>query len=144
MSSRASALPAPSPGAITAISAVVGVLALAVLVNAILAGTFITKFLQPGHSKGGINAHMGIGDLVVLLAIATVAIAFTMWRGKAGFPVIAGESVALLVFVIIEFGVGQQLEKHSGLLVIHIPVAVLIFGIATHLSSYVANLRRSL
>jgi hypothetical protein len=141
MSSRAAGLP-PSPTAIKAISAVVGVLALGVLVNAIIAGTFVTKFLQKNHATGGINAHMGVGDLIVLLAVAAVAIAFTLWRGKAGFQVVAGETVALLIFVIIEFGIGQSLEKHSGLLAIHIPVALVIFGITTHLSSYVANLRR--
>jgi hypothetical protein len=131
----------PSPGAIKAISAVVGVLALAVLVQAFTAGRFVG---EPGKSyKGFVDAHKGVGDLVVLLAVVAVAVAFTMWRGKAGFQMVAGETVVLLVLTIIQFGVGQQVSKHPGLLTIHIPVAVLIFGVTTHLSTYVANLRRS-
>jgi hypothetical protein len=130
----------PSAGAVKAISAVVGVLALAVLFQAITAGVMVRNFKR---SKW-VNAHMGVGDLIVLLAVVAVAIAFTMWRGKAGFRVVAGETIALLVLVIIEFGIGQSIEKHTGLLVIHIPVALLIFGVTTHLSAYVANLRRGI
>jgi hypothetical protein len=141
MSPRASALPAPT--AFKAMSAVVGVLALGVLFQGITAGIFL-----PGVSKtGAINAHKGVGDLLVLLALATVVMAFTMWRGKAGFQVVSGEAIALLVLCVVELGVGQAMAKnfgkHHGLLVIHIPVALLIFAITTHLSTYLANLRRS-
>lgn len=143
MSPRASALPQPSSTAIKAMSAVVGVLALGVLFQAITAGIFL-----PSVSKtGAINAHKGVGDLVVLLALASVVMAFTMWRGRAGFQVVSGETIALLVLAAIELGIGQAMSKnfskHHGLLVIHIPVALLIFAVTTHLSTYVANLRRA-
>lgn len=141
MSPQASEMPPPT--AFKAMSAIVGVLALGVLFQAITAGIFL-----PDVSKtGAINAHKGVGDLIVLLALATVVMAFTMWRGKAGFQVVAGEAIALLVLAVIELGIGQAMAnnfgKHHGLLVIHIPVALLIFAVTTHLSTFMANLRRS-
>ena len=86
---------------------------------------------------------------MALLAVAAVVVAFVMWRGKVGAKVVMAETVALLVAVVIQIGIGQQIGDlgkggtHPGLLAVHIPLALIIFGLALHLSTYVANLRRA-
>jgi hypothetical protein len=134
---------APSPTAAKATAAIVGILSLLILVQAFIGGSLANRSKTP--TKGLINSHQGIGYVVLLLAVAAVVVAFVMWRGRAGAQVVIAESVALLVLVVIQIGIGQQLKKgtHYGLLAIHIPVALLIFGVALHLSTFVANLRRS-
>lgn len=139
----------PSPGAVTAISSVVGILSLAILVQAGTGGLIARE-----TGRGGfVNAHSGIAYVVALLAVATVVVAVMMWRGKAGGQVVLYESIALLVLVIIQIGIGQKIGDlnkggaaakgtHPGLLAIHIPVALLIFGLAVHLSAFVSNIRR--
>lgn len=145
MSRPPAALERPSPTATKAIAALVGVLSLGVLVQAATGGLVAR---EKGR-KGWINAHSGIAYLVALLAVAAVVVAFVMWRGKVGAKVVMAETVALLVAVVIQIGIGQQIGDlgkggtHPGLLAVHIPLALIIFGLALHLSTYVANLRRA-
>lgn len=135
----------PSPAAVKSIAAIVGVLALGVLVQAVTSGVFVRE----PHRDGWINAHSGVAYVVALLALAAVVVAVGMWRGKVGAPVVIAETVALLVAVVVQVGIGQQIGEldtagtHPGLLAVHIPLALIIFGIALHLSTFVANLRRS-
>jgi hypothetical protein len=134
----------PSPTAAKTISAVVGVASLLVLVQAFLGGSLAHK-----ATKGLTNAHQGIAYLLLVLSVGAVVLAVMQWRGTTGGQVVLGETVAFLILVIVQIGLGQQLKKggstgtHGGLLAIHIPVALLLFGISLHLSTYVANLRRS-
>jgi hypothetical protein len=145
MSSSASAvLEPPNPTAAKAIAALVGVISLLVLVQAVTGG-LVSR--EGGH-KGLINAHSGMAYLIGLLALAAVVVAVVMWRGKAGGQMVLAETVALLIFVVIQIGIGQQIgdigkSGHPGLLALHIPVALIVFGLAGHLSTFVANLRRS-
>lgn len=146
MSSNSSAsVRQPSPTAVKAIAAIVGVLSLGVLAQAATAGVFVRE----QHRDGWINAHAGVAYVVALLALAAVVVALGMWRGKAGAQVVIAETVTLLVAVVIQIGIGPQigdLDKagtHPGLLALHIPLALIIFGLALHLSTYVANVRRS-
>lgn len=135
----------PKPNAVTWISALVGLVSLGVLFQAVSGGLFSR---EPDH-KGWIDAHSGIAYLVAVLALAAVVVAFGMWRGRAGGQVVVAETIALLVAIIIQIGIGQQIGDinkggtHPGLLAIHIPLALIIFGLAVHLSTYVANVRRA-
>lgn len=130
----------PTPTAVKAVSAIVGVASLLILVQAFLGGSLANKV-----SKGLMNAHQGIAYLVLLLAVAAVVVAFVMWRGRVGGQVVIAETGLFLIGAVVQIGLGQQLKDgtHNGLLAIHIPVALLVFGVALHLSTYVANLRRS-
>jgi hypothetical protein len=145
MSNSPAATGRPSPVAVKLIAAIVGILSLGVLVQAATSGVFVRE----QNRTGWINAHSGVAYVVALLALAAVVVALGMWRGKAGAPVVITETVALLVAVVIQIGIGQQIGDlgksgtHPGLLAIHIPLALIIFGLALHLSTYVANLRRS-
>ncbi len=134
----------PSPTAIKAISAIVGLISLGVLVQAATSGVFIRE----QHRQGWIDAHSGVAYLIGLLSLIAVVVAGVMWRGKVGAAVVVAETVALLVAVIIQIGIGVQIGdlgaagSHPGLLALHVPLALIIFGLALHLSTYVANLRR--
>jgi hypothetical protein len=134
----------PSPTAVKAISAIVGTVSLGVLVQAVTGGIFSRE----ANHKGLINAHSGIGYVVAVLALAAVVVAYLMWRGKTGAQVVIAETVALFVLVVVQIGVGQQIGDlgkggtHPGLLAIHVPLAMVIFGLSLHLSTFVANIRR--
>ncbi len=134
----------PTPSAIKAISALVGIISLGVLVQAVTGGVFAR---ETDH-KGLINAHSGIAYVVAVLALVAVIVAYMNWRGRTGGQVVLGETIALLVLIIIQIGIGQQIgdlgkgDTHPGLLALHIPVALLIFGLCVHLSTFVANIRR--
>jgi uncharacterized membrane protein YadS len=72
-----------------------------------------------------------------------------MWRGKAGGQIVVAETIALLVGAIVQIGIGQQIGdvneagKHPGLLALHVPLALVVFGLSLHLSTFVSNVRRS-
>ena len=68
----------PSPAAVKAISALVGILSLGVLVQAVTGGIFAR---EPNH-KGLVDAHSGIAYLVAVLALAVAVVGFVMWRGR--------------------------------------------------------------
>ncbi|MGI8750971.1 MAG: hypothetical protein ACR2MN_01385 [Acidimicrobiales bacterium] len=145
MSRQSSAgLGQPSPTAVKSTAAIVGVLSLGVLVQAVTSGVFVRE----SHRDGWINAHAGVAYVVALLALAAFVVALAKWRGKVGAPVVIAETAALLVAVVIQIGIGQQIGDlgksgtHPGLLAIHIPLALIIFGLALHLSTFVANVRR--
>jgi hypothetical protein len=140
MSAAATTQP-PSSTAVKLISALVGVVSLLILLQAVTAGIFVR---QPGKTTW-VHAHQGMAYLAALLALAVVVVAFTTWKGMVGAQMIQREAVALLVAIIIQIGIGAQLgtSGHTGLLAIHIPLALLIFGLALHLSTFVSNLRRS-
>jgi hypothetical protein len=144
----------PNPTAVKAIAALVGILGLGVLIQAATGGLVAR---ETGR-KGFVDAHSGLAYLIALLAVATVVVAVVMWRGKAGGQVVLYETIALLVAVVIQIGIGQKIGdleqstgggmvgksgSHAGLLAIHIPLALIIFGLALHLSMFVANVRRS-
>jgi hypothetical protein len=136
----------PSPTATKAITAIVGAVSLGILVQAGLGGIFAREM----DDNGLINAHSGIAYLVAVLALAAVIVAFVAWRGKAGGAVVVAETLAMFVATVIQIGIGQQIGDlgeggtHPGLLAIHTPLALIIFGLALHLSTFVANVRRGI
>lgn len=138
------ALQRPSPAAVKSISAIIGVLFITVLFQAVSSGVFVRE----QHHDGLINAHMGVSYLAGLLALAALVVAFVMWRGRAGGQVVLAETAVLFVAVVIQIGIGQQVGdlgktgSHPGLLAVHIPLALIIFGLAVHVSAHVASIRR--
>lgn len=144
MSNPASAaLVQPEPTAIKAMAALAGIVGLGVLVQATTGGLVARE-----NRKGAIDAHSGLAYLVAVLALAAVVVAVVMWRGRVGGQVVLYETIALLVAVIVQIGIGQQIGdigksgSHAGLLAIHVPLALIIFGLTLHLSTFVSNIRR--
>ncbi|MGH9124546.1 MAG: hypothetical protein ACRDZ8_07450 [Acidimicrobiales bacterium] len=135
----------PNPTTVKATAALAGVISLLVLIQAVTGGLVARE----SNRKGVVNGHSGIAYLVAVLAVGLVVVAVAMWRDRAGYQVVIGESVALLVCVIIQIGIGMKIGNlpvkggdHPGLLAIHIPLALIIFGLTLHLQTYVTNLRR--
>ncbi len=139
-----SAAERPSMSAVKAISAVTGVVLLGVLFQAVSGGVFAR---QANHD-GLINAHGGVAYLIAAMALVALIVALVMWRGKVGGNVVVAETAVLFVAAAAEVGIGQQVGDlgastgHPGALAVHIPLAVIIFGLAVHLSAYAAGVRR--
>lgn len=135
----------PSPGAVKSIAALAGVVALGTLIQAVMGGLVAREF-----RKGVIDAHQGVGYLIGVVALAALVVALTQWRGRVGGQLVLYETAGMLVAAVLEIGVGQQIGDygksagtHPGVLAIHIPLALIIFGLALHLSTFVAILRRA-
>ncbi len=114
----------PNATAVKAMAAIAGCVSLGILVQAVtVTGGIVSR--NSSH-KGLINAHSGVAYLVAVLA--AVVVAFMIWRGKAGGQVVVAETIALLVGVILQIGIGQQIGdvnqagKHQGLLALHVPL----------------------
>ncbi len=119
-------------------AALVGVTSLGVLTLAVLAGGFVN---QRGR-HGWITAHSVVADVVVLIALLTAGVAVT--RLRASHPALATGAVALLLLLIVQTAIGRAIEHARNLTLIHVPLAMAIFGATVYLSSAAANARRSL
>ena len=116
-----------TPRVYTALAALT---ALGILVQAALAGQFIDR-----NGRGGwIHAHSVNADLVAALAILTAAYSLVTMRRSARELAIG--SVVLAVLVLIQLMVGQAITQHSddGLIAIHVPLAMVIFGLSIWLN----------
>lgn len=115
-----------------------GLTLLGVLLQAVWAGAFIDR---PGQSTW-ISVHEISGFVVVVLALASTLASITLRRAHPGLTLSA---CGLLVLIIVQTGLGEAITKAgaNNLLVAHVPVAVLVFGLGVYLSSMGARLRRS-
>lgn len=97
-----------------------GAVAMLVLVQAVLAGQFLT-------GEGGRGAHRLIGEALGLVALAVVAVGFRLrvvdrdrwWLG-----------VALLVMVVAQTGLGFAGRDSTTAAALHVPLGVATFGAA--------------
>ena len=135
----------PSPQAVTLMAAITGFLMLGVLFQGVSAGVFARKANQDGL----IHAHAGVAYVLAVLALAALVVAVVMWRGRTGGNVVVAEAAVLFLALAVEIGIGSQVGglassgAKPGLLAVHIPLALIIFGLSIHLSTFVAGVRRS-
>ncbi|GAA3237347.1 hypothetical protein [Nonomuraea helvata] len=111
---------AKGSGYVTAFKAVVVLNTLSVLAQAVTAGQLM--------SGGGVGAH-GMGALAVhVLGLAQLVAAVLLWRpGRvAGWPALVSLAVLLLGFL-------QSAMGGSGVLAVHVPLAMAIFGLSVWL-----------
>jgi ABC-type uncharacterized transport system permease subunit len=128
----------PRAGAVRIFSIFNGLTLLGVLLQAVWAGEFI------GRAGQGvwISVHEIGAFVVVLLALASTLAAVTLRRAHPGLTLGA---CGLLVLLIVQTGMGEAITKAgtNELIVAHVPIAVLVFGLGVYLSSMGARLRRS-
>lgn len=96
---------------------------LAILAQAVFAGMFL------GGAAGMRDVH-GAGSLVVLvLSVIQLVVAVLYWRPwrGSGFPALA--SVVLVVAVVV-----QSITGDSGVTAVHVPLGMLMFGLAVWLA----------
>ena len=129
----------PSPSTLKWFSALVGLTSLAIFVQAVTAGEFVSQ-----KNRGGwISAHDIVSDAVAVLALALAIFTIVRLR-KASRPLLVG-SIVLLVLVVIQIVLGHQItdNKQDWLIGIHVPLAFIIFGIAVWLPINAVALRRA-
>lgn len=127
----------PRAGAVRLFSILNGLTLLGVLLQAVWAGEFID---QPGRGAWN-TVHEMSGFVVVVLALATALAALRLRRAHSA---LAPGAVGLLVLIIVQTGLGEAISKAGadGLIVAHVTIAMLIFGLGVYLSGVGARLRR--
>lgn len=128
----------PTPGAVRIFSIVNGLTLLGVLLQAVFAGEFIDQF---GPSPW-IKVHEICGYVVVLLAVITAVAAIALRRASSALTIGA---LSQLMLIAVQTGLGEAISKAGSneLIAIHVPLAMLIFGLGIFLSSAGAQLRRA-
>jgi hypothetical protein len=135
---RSDAAPEGNRSGLLTATKVVAVLYVAlVLLQAILAGRGWFKDFDL------IKTHGQIGDGVFLVAIVQVVLAFMVFGSRSWLTI---ASAVLVVLTAIQLALGYSSTDGSGNATaasLHIPNGVLIFGIATALTSSVVRVRRT-
>jgi hypothetical protein len=120
-------------------AALTGLTSLAILLQAVFAGEFIDR----AHRGGWLSAHNANADVVVALAVLSALYAVARLRVSAR-PLMIG-SVVLAVLVIVQTVIGHAItdNNHDGLLVIHVPLALIVFGLTIWISVSSRSTRRA-
>ncbi|MGH3825931.1 MAG: hypothetical protein ACRDQX_01955 [Pseudonocardiaceae bacterium] len=127
----------PRAGAVRLFSILNGLTLLGVLLQAVWAGEFIDQ-----RGRGAwITVHEMSGFVVVVLALATALAALRLRRANSA---LAPGALGLLVLIVVQTGLGEAISKAGadGLIVAHVTIAMLIFGLGVYLSGVGARLRR--
>lgn len=121
-----------------AFAALTGLTSLAIFAQAITAGAFIN---QPGR-QGWVDVHGMVANAAWVFALVTAVLAVVSFRTLA--PALTGAAVALFVLLIIQTGMGYAIAGGAdGLLIVHVPLALLVFGLTVWLSVRAALLGRA-
>jgi heme A synthase len=110
---------APPPRMVRAMPVVLGLLAVAVFAQAVLAGLF----LDGGDAWRGWHALNGM-LVLPLLALVQVGLAVLVWRRGRGPGWLPITSVVLLLTLVIQSALGMTSQ-----VAIHVPLGVAIFGL---------------
>jgi hypothetical protein len=116
-----------------------GLTLLGVLLQAVWAGEFVD---QAGRGTW-ITVHEIGAFVVVVLALATAVLAALTLRRT--YPALVFGALGQLVLIIAQTGLGEAITRSAAdeLIVIHVPLAMLIFGLGIYLSIAGAQLRRA-
>jgi heme A synthase len=119
-------------------AALAGITSLLIFVQGLTAGQFVSQ----DHRDGWIAVHGVVGNVAVLTALVTAVYAVVALRRCPG---LRWGSVALLVLLVLQDLTGQLIThgKLDGLIGVHVPLALLVFGATVWLSVRAALLRRS-
>jgi len=110
-----------------AFSALVGLTTLGVLLQGLWAGLFLGGTDDPGT---WVDVHNVGGMVTVALALLATVAAVVWMRHRR--PVVIGTAL-LLVLLVVEVGLGTAADGARGSLVVHVPLAMLIMGLAVYL-----------
>lgn len=131
-------IPPVSPVAFRWLAALTGLTSLGVLIEAVFAGQFVSQ----DHRDSWIAIHNMTANVVLLLALATMVVAIIALR--RALPAIMWGSVALFVLLVVQTVLGNLItEAHvNGLIGVHVPLAVIIFGLTVWLPIATTGARR--
>jgi len=131
----------PSTGAprgIRLFNALIGVTTLGIFLQAITAGEFVS---QKGREPW-IEAHSIIADVTIVVALVAAIVGLVAVR--AIDRVLAWSGLALFVLLLVQVMLGHLITdaESDGLIGVHVPLAVVIVGLAVWLSVRGAQVRR--
>lgn len=126
-------------GALKGFAAFIGVTSVAIFVQAVTSGQFVSQ----KHRGGWITAHNVAADVVAVLALGTMVFAIVALRRLSRTLLIG--SIALFVLVVVQTMIGHEITDNSQdwLIGIHVPLAFIIFGLAVWLPIQSVALRRA-
>jgi hypothetical protein len=111
----------------------------AIFAQAVIAGLFV------GHEDedGWVTVHGVVADVSWVLALAAAVCGVVRLRRGARRLVVA--SVALFALTLAQTGIGHLITDlgHDGLIVVHVPLAVAIFGLTVWVTSAALRLDRT-
>ena len=119
---------APRPGLITAVKISCHVTTLLVLLQAVLAGLFISDEASDAMDQHEMTAY------VLLLAVAVQLVLAYLTRGWGQFRLLYWVAV-LAVAMVVQLGLGSASEDHKLPEAVHIPLGVFIFGLSAVVST---------
>ncbi|WP_029431610.1 hypothetical protein [Blastococcus sp. URHD0036] len=125
MSTPQPATPAVRPH--PAFSALVGLTTLGVLLQGLWAGLFLGGTDDPGT---WVDVHQYGAEATLVLALLALVAALVWMRHHR--PVVIATAL-LFVLLVVEFGLGTAAEDSRGTVVVHVPLAMLIMGLAVYL-----------
>ena len=115
-----------------------GVTSLGIFLQAITAGEFVSQ----EHRDGWIAVHDIVADVTIVAALATAIVGLLVVRKVS--RLVAWGSVVLFVLLILQTVTGHLITgaKQDGWIGVHVPLALLVFGLTIWLSIRAAGLRR--
>ena len=120
-------------------AALIGLVALAILVQGVLAGVFV----EPGAHAGALHAHSINADVTLGLSLVAAIYALALLRTAAPSLVIGSIVLVCLLIALIAIGHAITGSSDNNLTPIHVPLALLAFGLTIWLSVRTRSLRRS-
>jgi hypothetical protein len=119
-------------------TALVWVTTLAIFCQAVIAGQFVS---QDGKDTW-INVHGVVADVSWVLTFISACYAFFALR--TGFPVLVRWSGVLFVVTLIQTGIGHLITDRGmdWLIMVHVPLAFIVFAAAGYLSVWALRVRR--
>jgi heme A synthase len=129
----------PAQSSLKGFSALVGATSLAIFLQSVTAGEFVSQ----NHREGWIAAHDIVSNVVAVLALATMVFTIVRLRTTSR-PLLVG-TIVLSVLIVMQIVLGYQItdNKQDWLIGIHVPLALIIFGIAVWLPIAAVALRRA-
>ena len=109
-------------------SSLIGLAALAILLQGLWAGLFAHE--GKDYKQSWVDVHARGADVAILLAIAATVVAVLKLRERRDLIIGSG---ALVVLLVIEAYVGGLIGDHSGLTAVHFPLAMALMGLSVWL-----------
>jgi len=106
-------------------SALIGLAAVAVLLQGVWAGLFL-KDESGARPASWVTAHARGAEIAILLAAAATVVAFVKLRERKDLLLGAA---ALTVLLLVESYIGGLLGDHGGWTAVHIPLAMALMGL---------------
>lgn len=127
----------PTGGAVRLYSILIGLSALAVLLQGLWAGLFVQE--GQDYQQNWVSVHAAGGEAAIGLALIATVVALVKLRSRRDLVI---GSAAFTVLLVLEAYLGGLIGEHSRLTAVHFPLAMALMGLAVWLPLRAARLRR--